>query len=82
MDTSPHCVADYSWIGGIGRLSIKIFTDLYCNQIRTGKLKESVRILQITDLHNSMFGDDNAKLLNLVAEQAPDLILIFMKVVS
>lgn len=44
--------------------------------IETNKLRESIRILQLTDLHNSSFGDNNRELIELVAEQAPDLIVI------
>lgn len=44
--------------------------------IHTDKIKEPVRVLQITDLHNSIFGENNQKLVNLSVEQSPDLILI------
>ena len=35
-----------------------------------------VRIVQLTDLHNSEFGTENSRLASKVAEQEPDLILI------
>ena len=35
-----------------------------------------IQIVQLTDLHNSTFGDNNADLIALVQEQNPDLILI------
>ena len=44
--------------------------------VKTNKIQKSIRLVQITDLHNSIFGDNNQNLLDLVAEQAPDLILI------
>lgn len=44
--------------------------------IRTSKLREPIRILQLTDLHNSSFGDNNRDLIELAAEQEPDLIVI------
>lgn len=44
--------------------------------LSTEKVTEPVRILQITDLHNSTFGEKNEKLLGLVSEQSPDLILV------
>ena len=45
-------------------------------EIKADKIQKSIRLVQITDLHNSIFGDNNQNLLDLVAEQAPDLILI------
>ncbi|MDY2627944.1 MAG: metallophosphoesterase [Lachnospiraceae bacterium] len=44
--------------------------------IQTEKIQESIRLVQITDLHNSIFGENNQDLLDLAAEQSPDLILI------
>lgn len=45
-------------------------------EIKSSKISEKIRIVQITDLHNSQFGDDNEKLTNLVCEQEPDLIVM------
>lgn len=36
----------------------------------------SLRIVQITDLHNSEFGENNTDLVNMIASQNPDIILI------
>ena len=40
------------------------------------KLSEPIRIVQLTDLHNSEFGKGNERLIRKVAEQEPDLILL------
>lgn len=40
------------------------------------KLSEPIRIVQLTDLHNSEFGKGNRRLIRKVAEQEPDLILL------
>ena len=40
------------------------------------KLTAPIRIVQLTDLHNSVFGENNKRLTDKVSAQAPDLILI------
>ena len=40
------------------------------------KLSEPLRIVQLTDLHNSVFGKGNERLIRKVREQQPDLILL------
>ena len=37
---------------------------------------DGLRIAQVSDLHNAQFGSDNAGLLSLLEERAPDLILL------
>jgi len=44
--------------------------------IKTPKLTAPIRIVHLTDLHNSQFGEDNARLAARVAKQRPDLILL------
>ena len=39
------------------------------------KIDNGIRIVQISDLHNSMYGKDNAKLVDRVGKLKPDLIL-------
>lgn len=39
-------------------------------------VKEDIRIVQITDLHNSQFGENNSKLVEKIKEQSPDLIFM------
>ena len=44
--------------------------------LSTPKLTAPVRIVQLSDLHNREFGPENARLVNLVRKQQPDLILL------
>ena len=45
-------------------------------QISSDKINMPIRILQLTDLHNSEFGENNQMLIDWVVTQSPDLILI------
>lgn len=51
---------------------------LTCTQysISSSRIEEGIRIVQITDLHNSEFGPENEKLVDQVTVQEPDLIFI------
>lgn len=60
----------------IGLLTSKFSLTLTTYQITSEKIDSSIRIVQITDLHNSEFGVDNQKLVEMVKEQYPDVILI------
>lgn len=42
--------------------------------VPTNKLDQSVRIVELTDMHNREFGKDNEDLVDMVQEQTPDLI--------
>lgn len=44
--------------------------------LSTPKLAEPIRIVQLSDLHNQEFGRQNARLVNLVRKQRPDLIVL------
>lgn len=45
-------------------------------EITSEKITNKVRIVQLSDNHNSIFGKNNQKLITKVKEQAPDLILM------
>ena len=51
------------------RLSVVTYTDF-------AKNPPSLRILQLSDLHNSEFGANNSRLVSAVRAQSPDLILL------
>lgn len=44
--------------------------------VKANGITAPIRIVQLTDLHNSEFGDHNGRLIRKVAAQEPDLILI------
>lgn len=45
-------------------------------EIYSEKVNSGVRIVQLSDLHNNVFGEENAKLAETVRQQSPDLILL------
>lgn len=54
----------------------KYFLEISHYEIHSEKVKMPIRIVQLSDLHNSVFGKDNSELIRAVAEQEPDVILI------
>lgn len=44
--------------------------------LNTPKMTAPIRVVHLTDLHNSEFGKDNRRLVSLVEQQKPDLILM------
>lgn len=45
-------------------------------EITSDKITEPIRIVHLSDLHNSVFGEGNSRLVKAVAEQKPDIILL------
>lgn len=45
-------------------------------QVTSAKINNGIKIVQLTDLHNSEFGEKNQTLINEVTEQQPDLVCI------
>lgn len=62
----------------VGRSLYQSKYSLSCTlyQISSDKIDTPVRIVQLTDLHNSEFGENNQELIDRVTAQFPDLILI------
>lgn len=65
----------------IGFFSCELIASRYwltstCYTILAAGFEETIRFVQLTDLHNSRFGADNSRLIRQVAGQKPDLILI------
>lgn len=72
-------------------LVVCIFIELYrskyllqvsVSEISSDKISDEIRIVQLSDNHNSVFGEDNQKLIELVKEQNPDLVLITGDIVN
>ena len=67
-------LAGAMWAGvSAGQCSREVTTVHY--EVET-ELEEPIRIVQLTDLHGKVFGENNDVLIGLVAESAPDLILM------
>ena len=45
-------------------------------EIESEKIKNEIKIIQLTDLHESIFGENNQKLIEIVKLQSPDIITI------
>lgn len=87
MDKSMQTSRQHKWTLIIILLFLGITTcqnldqskhSLSCSsyQIPSDKIDTPIRILQLTDLHNSEFGEDNQELIDRIASQSPDLILL------
>ena len=57
-------------------IASKHFLSLSEYSLESDRLNSTIRIIQLTDLHNSVFGQSNQRLINRIAEQNPNLILI------
>jgi predicted MPP superfamily phosphohydrolase len=45
-------------------------------EIKTEKVTEVVRVVHLSDLHNSSYGKDNGRLLKMIVSQSPDIIVM------
>jgi len=62
----------YAVLYGIGRFTLE--TTFYT--IESDKTEERIRIVGLADLHNWTFGRDNKRLVRMVADSQPDIILV------
>ena len=58
-----------------------LFRSKYClvssiYTLESEKITAGIRIVQLSDLHNSEFGRDSQRLIDMVKQQSPDIILI------
>lgn len=65
----------------IGLLLITLYQSKFCLEVSTyqipsSKIENSIRIVQLTDLHLSQFGKQNEQLIDKVEQQNPDLIFL------
>lgn len=63
----------------IALVGINLITNLSFNEtfynVNSIKVKDTIRVIQLSDLHNSKYGKDNKKLTERVKELEPDLIV-------
>lgn len=62
-------------------IGMECYISVYCitvskYSLESEQVNNSIRIIQITDLHNSIFGSSNKRLVSEVAKKSPDMILI------
>lgn len=65
-------------VAGIG-VGIKAFdTRVHIRKyhLNSHKVKDNIRILFLSDLHNNLFGDQQVNLIEQIAEQKPDIVLL------
>lgn len=76
MRIIPIIFVIFAILLSFGLYSSKHFLSVSIYTIPTSKVSDRVRIVQLTDLHNSEFGENNSELVERVSAQNPDLILI------
>lgn len=59
-----------------GFLGSKYALELSNYVLSSPKLTAPIRVVQLTDLHNSEFGENNGRLVRMIQKQSPDVILL------
>lgn len=65
-------LALFAW----GFLGSKYALELSNYVLSSPKLTAPIRVVQLTDLHNSEFGENNGRLVRMIQKQSPDVILL------
>ena len=65
-------LALFAW----GFLGSKYALELSNYVLSSPKLTAPIRVVQLTDLHNSEFGENNERLVRMIQKQSPDVILL------
>ena len=61
---------------GAGIISSYYFLEVSDYEFENEKIQESVKLVQLSDIHNAEFGKENQRLLKKLKECEPDLIFI------
>lgn len=65
-------LALFAW----GFLGSKYALELSNYVLSSPKLTAPIRVVQLTDLHNSEFGENNGRLVRMIQKQSPDVIML------
>lgn len=68
------CVAVCIAMVGINLITNLSFDETFYN-VHSIKVKDTIRVIQLSDLHNSKYGDGNKKLVERVSDLDPDIII-------
>ena len=68
-------VAVFATVTGVSYLSNQKFSDRFYS-VSSLKVNNKIRVIQISDLHNCAYGENNAELLDRVGKLEPDIILL------
>ena len=67
---------------GAGIIPSYYFLEVSDYEFENEKIQESVKLVQLSDIHNARFGKDSGRLFKAVREQAPDIIVVTGDVVD
>ena len=68
-------VAAFVAVVGVSYLENQNFSETFYS-VSSLKVNNKIRIIQISDLHNCTYGEDNEKLIDRVEKLKPDIILM------
>lgn len=68
------CIAICIALVGINMITNLSFEETFY-KVNSIKVKDTIRVMHLSDLHNSKYGEDNKKLIERITELAPDIII-------